>query len=113
MLLGKLPASLRLRFLIREPLNECMLLGLEGRGLSGGRMAVRVPECVVGVRTQLVKVPWTVQLQNCSQQLFLGAYCHLGAFMDTAGWGNFVSGGQDSAAQSTLIWGTEGQSACG
>lgn len=94
MLLGKLPACLRLRFLIREPLNECMLLGLEGRGLSGGRVAVRVPECVVGVRPQFVKVSLTVQLQNHSQQLFLGVYCHLAAFMDTRGWGSFVPGGQ-------------------
>lgn len=90
-LLGKLLVSLQLRFLIMEPLNERTLLGLEDCGLSWcvcgvGDKSPQLGVCVC-VSLQVVKVPFTVQLQNHSQQLLLGANCHLWLCTDTAGWG--------------------------
>lgn len=68
---------------------------------------VQPPDC------QVVKVPFTVQLQNHSQQLFLGAYCHLVALSRTQQGGAALSQSSESAALSTFTWGTEGESGWG
>lgn len=99
-LLGKLLVSLQLRFLIMELLNECTAVG--AGGLSWGRCGVggESPQLVGGrrgVSLQVVMVLFTVQLQNHSQQLLLGAYCHPVALYRHSRLGAALSQASESA----------------